>query len=89
MGTGVSRAVAGKPSGASDRNVSRADPAGRAKAAREAAGKPAGAGVPLTVSRQPSCPYIQNQGEDRVDSAGSHVHNVLDIFLPYLAALRA
>jgi hypothetical protein len=36
---------------ASDGKVSRADPARRVKAAREAAGKPAGAGVPLTVQR--------------------------------------
>jgi hypothetical protein len=48
MGTGVSRAVARKPSGASDGKVSRADLAGRAKAAGEVVGKPAGVGVLLT-----------------------------------------
>jgi hypothetical protein len=49
MGTGVSGAVAGKLSGASDRKVSGADPAGRAKTAGEAAGKAAGVGVHLTA----------------------------------------
>jgi hypothetical protein len=46
MGAGVSGAVAGKPSRASDGKVSGAGPAGRVKAAGEAAG----AGVPLTAA---------------------------------------
>jgi hypothetical protein len=49
-GAGVSRAVAGKPSGVSDGKVSRVDLAGRAKVAGEAAGKLARAGVLLTLS---------------------------------------
>jgi hypothetical protein len=45
-GTGASRAVDGKVSGASNRKASGADLGGRVKAAREAAGM----GVPLTVN---------------------------------------
>jgi hypothetical protein len=48
MGAGVSGAVGRKPSRASDGKVSRVDLARRAKVAGEAAGKAAGAGVPLT-----------------------------------------
>jgi hypothetical protein len=41
--------VARKLSGASDGKVSRVDPTGRVKVAREAARNPAGVGVPLTL----------------------------------------